>query len=98
MNIKREWGEGGFRHCFASVGVLTAISLATEPSWKSSSPVIERRGCKCEPEDQILTARSHATGSIFNWTGKVIMLVMVKEIMDDENNGEEEKWCSQWQP
>lgn len=83
------------QHCFASAGVLAAISLATEPSWMSSSPAIERRGCKCEPKDRILNTRSRATGSIFNSTGKVIMLVMVEEIMGDEDDGEEEQWRSQ---
>lgn len=42
------------------------------------------------------TPESLAAGSIFTSTpGKVIMLVMVEEIMDDEDDGEEEKWCSQ---
>lgn len=56
------------QHCFPSVGVLAAVSLATEPSWMSSNLAIESCGCKCEPKDQILSTRSHATRSIFSST------------------------------
>ncbi len=81
IEYKKDWGVGRLvQRCFASAGVLAAISLATEPSWMSTSPAIERRRCKCEPKDRILNTRSHATGSIFTSTGKVIMLVMVEEI------------------
>ena len=54
---ERQGGGGEVWRCFASAGVLVAVSLATEPSWMSSSPAIERRRCKCEPKDRIRSTR-----------------------------------------
>lgn len=78
------------RRCFANAGVLAMISLATELPWMHSSDANVNRRTKSSAPDPT------PQGLYSMWM--VIMIVMVEEIMDDENDGEEEKWYSQWQP